>query len=516
LNKFIDSLRNGPIGKVMAWPQRKKIIWGVAALAAVAALVVGFNTFRRQGQNQLQPGASGSYQTEAAQVGVLVDTVSATGNVEANQLALLNWQTTGIVEDVNVSEGQQVKRGDTLATLQLSSVPEEVISAQADLLTAKQDLQDFYDSFTGVALATAQQTVADAQQTYEDALYTHNSLLSPSKDLTVQDAYAAVVLARAPLDKALKNYEKLANRPQDNANRAHAVQALADAQSVYDAAVRTYNALAGTATDTETAVAAADLAVAQAAFTDAQAEYERLVAGPTAEEIAAAEANVAAAEAVLNQRLIQAPFDGTVTLAKPQVGDYVKQDEAAFELQNPTSYFVEIQVNELDINQIEVGQNASVVLDAMTDVTYPAQVVKVGSIGNESSGVVTFTVIVQITAPDENIKSGMTSVVEVETSTDKEGLLIPNQAIRLENGQQIVYVMGPDGSLNPVPVTIGSSSTTHSEVVEGNIQPGDLIVLNPPTTVIINNNGGFFFRGGGPAGGDGGGQPPVPQGGNGG
>ena len=273
MNKFIDSLKNGPIGKVLAWPRRKKIIWGGAALVTVAALLVGFNVLRGQRQNQFLSAASGSYQTEAATVGVLADTVSATGNVEAGQLALLSWQTTGIVEVVSVSEGQQVKRGDVLATLQLNSVPEDVISAQADLLTAKQDLQDFYDSFAGVALATAQQTVADAQQTYEDALYTYNSLLTPSKDITVQDAYAAVVLARDPLDKALKNYEKLANRSQDNENRARAVQALADAQSVYDAAVRTYNGLAGTATDTETAVAAGDLAVAQAAFDAAKAEY---------------------------------------------------------------------------------------------------------------------------------------------------------------------------------------------------------------------------------------------------
>jgi HlyD family secretion protein len=124
---------------------------------------------------------------------------------------------------------------------------------------------------------------------------------------------------------------------------------------------------------------------------------------------------------------------------------------------------------------------------------------------------------VQITAPDENIKSGMTSVVEIETSTDKEGLLIPNQAIRLEDGQQIVYVMGTDGSLTSVPVTIGASSNTHSEVVEGNIQPGDLIVLNPPTATITGGNGAFFFGGGGPGGGGGGGgQQPVPQGGGGG
>lgn len=498
IDKVKNIWQNNPLTSALKGPNRNKIlIFGGIGLAAVIVAVFASNFLNnRQAQSQTA-SPSGGYQTEAVQVGILADTVSATGAVEASQLALLNWQTTGIVENVNVTEGQAVKRGDTLASLQLNSVPEEVISAQANLLAAQQALADFYASFEGVGLAEAQKAAADAQDAYEDALYTYNSLITPANDLAIEDAYASVILAELDMREALREYKKFDDKPDYNINRIHTLQHYYDLKLVYDAAVRTYNSLSGTGTDTQILVAQANVDATEQAFLAAQIEYERLLAGPTDEEIAAAEAEVAAAEAVLNQRLIKAPFDGVVTLAKPQTGDYVEANEAAFELQNPSTYLAEIEVNELDINQIAVGQRASVVLDAMTDVIYPAEVVKVGSIGEDSSGVVTFSVIVQIIQADENIKSGMTAVVEIETSTGEESLLIPNQAVRLEDGRQVVYILGPNGALLPVEVTIGVSSSTLSALVEGNIQEGDLIVLNPPTETTAPQ-GQFFAPGGGP------------------
>jgi HlyD family secretion protein len=486
---------NSRVAQGLRGPNRKKILWfaGIAAVLLVAA--VSANTFFR-GPASRFPQA-GEYQTETAEIGVLVETIAATGNVEAGQLALLGWRTTGIVEEVNVIEGEEVQRGDVLASLQLNSLPETVIQAQADLLEAQQALEDFYASFEGLALAEAQQTVANARDTYEDALYAYNSLITTANDLTIQDAQADILFATEPLKEALEKYEDLAHKPETNENRAHAVQALYDAQSVYDAAVRTYNSYTGTGTETQIAIAQADVDVAEQAYNDAQTEYERLLAGPTDAEIAAAESAVAGAEANLKQGLIEAPFDGVVSLSLPQVGDYVVAEEEAFELQNPSTYFVQVEVNELDINQIAVGQAASVVLDAMQDTTYAASVVKVGSIGDDSSGVVNFTVVVEITEPDDQIRSGMTAVVEIETSSGAEALLVPNQAVRLEEGQQVVYVLGSGGALIPIPVKIGASSSTHSQLIEGDIQPGDAIVLNPPTEVI-QAGGPFFFGGGGP------------------
>lgn len=502
--------------RLLNGPHRKKVLIGLG-IASVA--VIGFFVY-----NALQPArgfTQGPYQTEEAQIGTLQDTISATGSVEAGQMAALSWRTTGIVEEVLVSEGDEVSRGDTLAGLQLDSVPDSIISAQAELVNAKQSLQEFYDSFDGVALAQAKQALAEAQQEYEDTLYDYNSLITPANDLTVDDAYANVILAELDMREALQEYKKYNDKPDYNINRIRTLQHYYDLKLVYDSAVRTYNSLTGTGTDTQVSVAQANVDVAEQAWIDAQEEYDRLLAGPTAEQIAAAEANVAAAQVKLDQRLIEAPFDGIVTLALPRTGNYVDEGELAFEIQNPSSFFMEVQVNEMDINKIEVGQSAVVTLDADPDNAYEATVTKVGSIGDNSSGVVNFTLLVEILEPDDNLKSGMTAVVEIATSSSAQALLVPNQAIRLENGQQVVYVL-TNGTLQPIEITIGNSSATHSEVLEGDIQPGDLIVLNPPTTVTEGEDsgfpgGGFPGGGGGFPGGGGGGFPdgggPPPQGG---
>lgn len=493
------------LAKTLNGPHRRKIIvGGGVGLVVVIISLITYN-FVSPRSARSTAAASGDYETQPAVMGILVETIDATGSAEAGQLAVLSWQTTGIVEAVNVEEGEEVQRGDTLASLQLSSMPEDVISAQSELLEAEQALEDFYASYAGVALAEAQQAAADAQSALEDAQYSLNSLTSIADDLSIENAWADMVEAWYPLVEARQDYKKLNDKPAMNLNRAHATQIYYDAQSVYDDAVSVYNSLTGTGTETQIAVAEAEVAVAEQTLVDAQAEYERLLAGPTDEEILAAESKVAAAEASLKLGLIEAPFDGSVTLALPQVGDYVSTDENAFEIQNTLTYYVEVRVNELDINQVQVGQPATVVLDALQDVTYEAQVVKVGSIGDDSSGVVNFTVVVEISDPDEQIKSGMTAVISIEVSSGIEALLVPNEAIQYLDGQQLVYILD-NGALVPVVVTIGASSSTQSEILESDLQAGDLVVVNPPSDEITISPGlgGLRVIGGGEPPADGG------------
>jgi len=58
-------------------------------------------------------------------------------------------------------------------------------------------------------------------------------------------------------------------------------------------------------------------------------------------------------------------------------------------------------------------------------------------------------------------------------------LLVPNRAVRLVNGKRVVYVL-QDQQLETVQITLGATSDIESEVVDGELRVGDLIVLNPP------------------------------------
>jgi HlyD family secretion protein len=107
---------------------------------------------------------------------------------------------------------------------------------------------------------------------------------------------------------------------------------------------------------------------------------------------------------------------------------------------------------------------------------------------------------VELTDGDEDVRPGMTSAVEIVVNQVTDALLIPNQAVRAEEGNLVVYVLEQNGQMTKVEVTLGASSDRFSQLLEGDLAPGDLIVLNPPTDFF---SGGP--RGGGGFGGNGGG-----------
>lgn len=134
----------------------------------VLIFIVGF-LFIRGGHQQKSP-----YQTETLSKGSLTATVGATGSVRAAQNALLVWQTSGTVDKVNVTVGDVVKMGDVLAALAKTSLPQNIILAEADLVTAQGNLDDLMKSDTArsqaaIALLSAQDAY-DKAKTYRESL----------------------------------------------------------------------------------------------------------------------------------------------------------------------------------------------------------------------------------------------------------------------------------------------------------------------------------------------------------
>ena len=93
----------------------------------------------------------------------LAETVEASGSLEAQPSATLLWNTSGVVEEVYVKAGDQVKAGDVLMKLKTTSVDASIISAQADLVTAQKDLDDLLSS-SDTDLAQAVIDLKDAQE----------------------------------------------------------------------------------------------------------------------------------------------------------------------------------------------------------------------------------------------------------------------------------------------------------------------------------------------------------------
>ena len=140
----------------------------------------------------------------------------------------------------------------------------------------------------------------------------------------------------------------------------------------------------------------------------------------------------------------------------------------------------------MDSNSVAVGQASTLTFDAVLGKEYHGEVVQVGQAGDTVQGVVSFTVTIELTDADELVKPGMTAAVNVVVEEVKDVLLIPNRAVRLVDGNRVVYVL-VDNQPVQVKVQLGSSSDLESVVVGGDIKEGDLIILNPPSF-----NGGPF------------------------
>ncbi len=455
----------------------KRWIW---ALVAVLVAVGGFFAYQAYSRAKFEAQIA-DLQTVEASAGELTATVGATGTVRANQSAMLSFETSGRVQQVKVAVGERVAEGQELATLAPDSLPAQVILAQADLVAAQRALDDLLNF--EMERAQAQMALAQARDNLESAEYkwrVQQQGYRASSD-TIKAAEANLVLAEQEVDAAEAAYNRLSGRPEDDPSRALALSNLVAARKKRDSILRQLNWYKGKPTDTDQMLLDAELAIAQAQLADAEREWERLKDGPDPDDVAAARARLAAAQATLESASITAPFAGTITLVEVKPGDQVAPGTVAFGLADLSQLMVDVEVSEVDINRVQVGQPVTLAFDAVSGKEYNGVVEQVALTGTVVQGVVNFKVTVRITDADELVKPGMTAAVNIVVERLQGVLLVPNRAVRVREGQRVVYVLR--GSVpEAVAVELGASSDLYSEVVGGDLQEGDEIVLNPPTT----------------------------------
>jgi len=424
--------------------KRKKIIIPVVV---ILVLVVLFLVFRPGGGEQ-----TGIFQTATIERGDLTATVGATGTVRARQTATLVWQTTGTVDKVNVNIGDEVEAEEVLASISKTSLPQNIIMAEAELVSANQALEEVLDSDT--ARAQAWIALRAAEDAYEKA-YDYREFLN-----------YPVRKTRVDLVKQVTPYG-VVDVPK----------------------TKTYKV---NATEEEIAKAEADLDLKEAQYEDAKRAYNRIAEGPNQDDLVAAQARVDAAQATLDLARLTAPFAGTVTEAFPLPGDQVSAGTVAFRLDNLSSLLVDVELSEVDINTVSVGQPVTLTFDAILGTEYSGQVIKVSQAGTVVNGVVNFTVTVELTDVDEFVKPGMTAAVNIVVKEINDAVLVPNRAVRLVDGDRVVFLMSETGQPEKVEIRLGSSSDTMSVVVGGDLKEGDQIILNP--TADLTGSGPPFAQ----------------------
>ena len=188
---------------------RRRFIIIVVLLAISGIGYFGYRFF----QSRQQANSINNLQTTTARQGNLTATVGATGIVHSDQTASISWQTSGIVDHVYVQVGDEISAGQILADLTQESLPQNVILAQADLITAR----DAITALTNPDLSTisaSERALATAYSSYQQAQNNLNNAIITNQNANDVSIYNDWIDAKTLL-VAAQNNSPLANMSID-------------------------------------------------------------------------------------------------------------------------------------------------------------------------------------------------------------------------------------------------------------------------------------------------------------
>jgi multidrug efflux pump subunit AcrA (membrane-fusion protein) len=157
-----------------------------------------------------------------------------------------------------------------------------------------------------------------------------------------------------------------------------------------------------------------------------------------------------------------------------------------------------LDVDEVDLGEIEVGQETRVDLEAWPDLEFEAEVASIAPQAKNVAGTVTYEVWLSVdwgSDPDAggiSVLTGMTANADLITGSRKNVLLVPNLAITADRDEGTYYVYRVSGEgVQEVQVTIGLRDRTYTEITSG-LQEGDELVID---YAEARDAGGFGRRG---------------------
>ena len=220
--------------------------------------------------------------------------------------------------------------------------------------------------------------------------------------------------------------------------------------------------------------------------------------------------------------IIYAPISGTVTGISLQIGSVLTAQSGSAgnstsqkiaSIKTDASPTITINLTEVDVPKVKVGNKATLTLDAFPGKTYTGSVISIDTVGAVSSGVTTYPTVIKLDTQEPNIFSNMSVQANIITQVKDDTLIVPVSAVQSQNGQSFVRTM-KNGKVSQTSVETGLSSGTQIEIVSGSSE-GDVVVTSTITSTGTGQQasnqtqspfgaiGGGGFRGGGGGGGGG-------------
>ncbi len=459
------------------------VLTGIALIA-----VIGGAWYFTQ-PNAADETAAPELQTAKVRTGDLVITAAGAGTIVPAAQVDLGFRVNGVVTEVYVTLGQQVKAGDILARLDDASEKNAFAQAEANLNAL----------FSSAGIAEYQIAMVNAQDAFDTAALNLQYYISPdvyyweTKVAESQQALAALKADTNATDTALTEAQKVLERAENN---------LAAAQFVYNTeyvpAYFTYTWIDEETLEemtevvppiADTMLARATLEQAKLALADAQAALEIIQNGDRsalANSFTAADGTALArinttylayenARLALENAQLVAPFDGAVVGMNIVKGQTVGTSPVVTIL-SVDELLVRFYLDETDVDKAAAGLQVNFTFDAYPDEIVTGEIVLVEPALQIVDGTPVVAVWASLPADASiTILSGMTVEAEVIAAEARDTLLVPVQALReLVPGSYAVFVLQADGSLKMTPVTVGLRDFANAEILSG-LKVGDVV-----------------------------------------
>ncbi|HEY46556.1 MAG TPA: HlyD family efflux transporter periplasmic adaptor subunit [Anaerolineae bacterium] len=457
----------------------------IIAFVFIFLISVGGFAYYRSTYLTAQTADEEEIQTSVVRRGDLIIYASGSGTLIAANEKELGFGANGPVAELNVQVGDEVKAGDVLAVQGDREQLEAAVAAdQLSVMNAQKALDDL-DANADLVAAQAQLDLANARDELSSAQYARAAQQAGNRatQLTIEDAYADLVVAENKLQNAKDEYEKLLHLPETNSARMRALSNYLAAQQVYNSALREYNWYIGQPSDIDQALFDAEVALAQAKVAEAEREYERLKDGPDPDEVAMAELQLTNAKAALavsqrnlEESTIVAPMDGTILAITAEVGDNVSG--SFITLADLSQLYLDIYLDEADLDKIHVDYEAEVTFDALPDFVFTGHVVQVNPSLYTSGPISTIKGLVKLdespTLTIDNLLLGMNAAVDVIAGRAEGVAMVPVEALHeLSPGEYAVFVM-QNGELKLRYVEVGLNDLTFAEIKSG-LEVGEVV-----------------------------------------
>lgn len=498
---------------------RKKLMLGGAG-----AVVLGLAAFYFFGS---QTGTT-QYLTAKVERGNLRNTVTATGTLQAVTTVQVGSQASGTISALYADFNSVVKKGQVIAQLDPAVSKAQVDQARANLEQAKANLQQ------------ARATVTNSRAGVSDAQARDLAARSTAQNnkAGVSGAQANLAVLKAQQDDAmsfLKQQESLLKSgvvPQRDYDVALTAYKAAEAR--YNQAAAQLNQ----AELSEQSASGAGIAQSQAQVQQSQAQVQQSQAAVqlAQAQIQQNEAAVRLAEVNLAHTTITSPIDGIVVSRAVDVGQTVAASLSAptlFTIANDlTQMQVIANIDQADIGLVEQAKSVKFSVDAFPGKDFDGKIEQMRLNPTNVQNVVTYNVVIDVSNPEQKLKPGMTANLTITIDERNNVLKVPNSALRFmpqdatgqktgsdagagnSNGQgrrrqqadnangadssstpqggesrfapptapvlagqtRLVWVLGADGKPQSRRIKVGLTDGVSTEVVEGNLQEGEMVV----------------------------------------